>query len=165
MAAAQAKADRSCGCQRPDAGSARDSIREPGACQPLCPRASGRVQAPAHHDLPVVLLSSVSGGGQARIIATLATILAKHKIGLDAVLQLPADNWRGLPFVITTEPTSEQAIRTALNEMSSEDFLTEPPLRCPWSAAFNESTQSGTGKPASVPMLRSLMTQQNRRGG
>ena len=53
------------------------------------------------------------------IIALLAGILAKHKISLDAVLQLPAENWRDLPFVITTEPTTEQAIRTALNEMSS----------------------------------------------
>ena len=70
------------------------------------------------------------------IIATLAAILAKHRISLDAVLQLPADNWRGLPFVITTEPTSEQAIRTALNEMSSEDFLTEPPLAMPMERGF-----------------------------
>jgi len=51
---------------------------------------------------------------KAGIIATLATILAKHHIGIDAVLQLPREDWRDLPFVITTEPAKEQSLREAL---------------------------------------------------
>jgi homoserine dehydrogenase len=70
------------------------------------------------------------------IIASLAGCLAKHHISLDAVLQLPAANWRDLPFVITTEPTSEHAIRSALNEVSAADFLTEPPLAMPMERGF-----------------------------
>jgi homoserine dehydrogenase len=73
---------------------------------------------------------------KAGIIATLATILANHKIGLDAVLQLPTENWRDLPFVITTEPAKEQAIREAMAEVRALDFLIEPPLAMPMEKGF-----------------------------
>ena len=65
------------------------------------------------------------------IIAALAGILAEKKISLDAVLQLPCDNKQDVPFVITVEPTSEQAVREAVDQMSSLDFLLEPPLALP----------------------------------
>ncbi len=65
------------------------------------------------------------------IIAALARILADKQISLEAVLQLPSDNWHDLPFVITVHPTSEQSIRDALAEMSSHEFLVEPPLAMP----------------------------------
>src|SRR5258707_1145581 len=68
---------------------------------------------------------------QPGIIAKLAGILADKGISLDAVLQIPAQNWRDLPFVITVEPTSEQAIREAMADMSSHEFLIEPPLAMP----------------------------------
>src|SRR6266436_521562 len=68
---------------------------------------------------------------QPGIIAKLAGILAEKGISLDAVLQIPAQNWRDLPFVITVEPTSEQSIREALADMSSHEFLIEPPLAMP----------------------------------
>jgi len=65
------------------------------------------------------------------IIATLARILADKQISLEAVLQLPSDNFRDLPFVITVHPTSEQSIREALAEMATHEFLVEPPLAMP----------------------------------
>jgi homoserine dehydrogenase len=65
------------------------------------------------------------------IIAALAGVLAEKKISLDAVLQLPCDNKQDVPFVITVEPTSEQAVREAVDQMSSLDFLLEPPLALP----------------------------------
>ncbi len=70
------------------------------------------------------------------IIATLAGILAKHKISLDAILQLPSENWRDLPFVLTTVPTREQAIREAITEMRTADFLLESPLAMPLEKGF-----------------------------
>jgi homoserine dehydrogenase len=73
---------------------------------------------------------------KAGIIATLATILAKHQIGIDAVLQLPAENWRDLPFVVTTEPAVEQSIREAVVEIRGADFLVEPPLALPMEKGF-----------------------------
>ena len=73
---------------------------------------------------------------KAGIIATLATILAKHSIGIDAVLQLPTENWRDLPFVITTEQAKEQAIRNAMLEVREADFLVEPPLAMPMESGF-----------------------------
>ncbi|HLH01636.1 MAG TPA: homoserine dehydrogenase [Bryobacteraceae bacterium] len=73
---------------------------------------------------------------KAGIIATLAAILAKHKIGIDAVLQLPREDWRDLPFVITTEPAREKAIRDALIEIRELEFLVEPPLAMPMVRGF-----------------------------
>lgn len=70
------------------------------------------------------------------IIAKLATVLAEQQISIDAVLQLPAANWRDLPFVITTEPAPEQAIRDAISEMSALQFLLEPPLVMPMEVAL-----------------------------
>jgi homoserine dehydrogenase len=65
------------------------------------------------------------------IISALAGILAVKHISLDAVLQVPCDNKRDLPFVITLEPTTEEAVRQAVEEMSKLDFLIEPPLALP----------------------------------
>ena len=73
---------------------------------------------------------------KAGIIATLATTLAKHRIGIDAVLQLPREDWRDLPFVITTEPTQEQALCAALVEIRDTDFLVEPPFAMPMERGF-----------------------------
>ena len=73
---------------------------------------------------------------KAGIIATLATILAKHKIGIDAVLQLPREDRRDLPFVITTEPAKEQSLRDALLEIREADFLVEPPFAMPMERGF-----------------------------
>jgi homoserine dehydrogenase len=73
---------------------------------------------------------------KAGIIATLATILAKHNIGIDAVLQLPREDWRDLPFVVTTEPAKEQAIRGAVMDIRDADFLVEPPLAMPMERGF-----------------------------
>lgn len=65
------------------------------------------------------------------IIATLAGILAHKHISLEAVLQQPSEDKTDLPFVITVEPTSEQAIQEAVLEMSRLDFLTQSPLALP----------------------------------
>ncbi len=65
------------------------------------------------------------------IIAALAGILAGKRIGLEAVLQEPCETKNDLPFVITVETTSEQAIRDAVETMSKLDFLLEPPLALP----------------------------------
>jgi homoserine dehydrogenase len=73
---------------------------------------------------------------KAGIIAMLATILAKRKIGIDAVLQLPREDWRDLPFVITTEPAKEQSLREALVEIREADFLVEPPFAMPMERGF-----------------------------
>lgn len=73
---------------------------------------------------------------KAGIIATLATILAKHNIGIDAVLQLPREDWRDLPFVVTTEAAREQAIRAAIVDIRDADFLVEPPFAMPMERGF-----------------------------
>ena len=70
------------------------------------------------------------------IIAALAAILAEHEISIDAVLQLPDEDWRDLPFVITVEETDEDRIRRALVRMTELDFMLEPPLALPMEAGL-----------------------------
>ncbi len=65
------------------------------------------------------------------IIAQLATALAAEGISIDSVLQLPQENWRDLPFVITVEPATEQSIRAAIARMAELNFLVEHPLAMP----------------------------------
>ncbi len=65
------------------------------------------------------------------IIARLASVLADQRISIDSVMQLPIENWRDLPFVITVEPTTEESILAAIREMQNMNFLLEPPLAMP----------------------------------
>jgi homoserine dehydrogenase len=73
---------------------------------------------------------------RAGIIARLAGILASKHIGLEAVLQLPCDTKHDLPFVITTEQTTEKSITEAIEEMSQLDFMREAPLALPLETAL-----------------------------
>lgn len=70
------------------------------------------------------------------IIAKLAGILAGKHISLEAVLQEPCETKHDLPFVITVEPTSEQSVRQAVEEMSHLDFLREAPVALPMETAL-----------------------------
>lgn len=70
------------------------------------------------------------------IIAALGRILADKDIGVEAVLQLPSESKRNLPFVITVEPTSEKAVREAAETMSNLEFMVEPPLVLPMETAL-----------------------------
>ena len=65
------------------------------------------------------------------IIAALAGILAECNISIDAILQLPSENKKNLPFVITVEPTTGEAVALALAKMAPLPFLVEPPLALP----------------------------------
>lgn len=65
------------------------------------------------------------------IIAALSAVLAEKQISLDAVLQLPCESKDNLPFVITLEPTPEEAVQDAVRSMSSLDFLVEAPVAFP----------------------------------
>ncbi|HEX3875977.1 MAG TPA: homoserine dehydrogenase [Bryobacteraceae bacterium] len=65
------------------------------------------------------------------IIATLAGILMRKNIGVEAVLQEPCETREDLPFVIIAEPTYEHSIREALEEMSRLEFMRETPLALP----------------------------------
>jgi homoserine dehydrogenase len=65
------------------------------------------------------------------IIATLAGILMRKNIGVEAVLQEPCDTRHDLPFVIIAEPTYEHSMREAIEEMSQLEFMQESPLALP----------------------------------
>lgn len=65
------------------------------------------------------------------IIAEVATLLAKHGISIDAVLQKPGYPHSKLPFVMTLGPCSTAAIRSALEEVRQLDFHVQAPLDLP----------------------------------
>ena len=72
------------------------------------------------------------------IIATLAGVLAEKHISLEAVLQKPCETKRDLPFVITVEPTSEQAIRDAVERCRSWISCRSRRWRCRWRRLYEE---------------------------
>ena len=65
------------------------------------------------------------------IIAALATVLSRHGISIDAVLQKPGYPHGALPFVITIEPCSTSLLAGALEEIARMDFHVQPPLHLP----------------------------------
>ena len=105
-----------------------------GSPQRVSPFAHERLED--YRPIPVTLLKSAyylrfRVEDRPGIIAQLAQVLSRNQISLDAVLQIPSQNWRDLPFVITVQPTTEQSIRNAVAEMAEHDFLLEPPLALP----------------------------------
>ena len=65
------------------------------------------------------------------ILAAISQVLATYSINVDAVLQLPGHAREALPFAITLEPCSQQALDAALAEIAKLHFLVQPPLCLP----------------------------------
>jgi homoserine dehydrogenase len=65
------------------------------------------------------------------IIATLATILAKSSINIDAVLQKPGCSKSHLPFLITLEECKPSLVDQALTQINALDFMVQPCLHLP----------------------------------
>jgi len=68
---------------------------------------------------------------QPGIVASIAAVLAKESISLDAVLQKPGYPHEHLPFVMTIEKCSSHALNHALKEIDQFDFHVQPPLCLP----------------------------------
>jgi homoserine dehydrogenase len=65
------------------------------------------------------------------ILAAISQVLATYAINVDAVLQLPGHPREALPFAITLEPCSQQALEAALAEIGKLHFLAQAPLCLP----------------------------------
>ena len=65
------------------------------------------------------------------ILAEIAVVLAKYKIGVDAVLQKPGFPETALAFVMTLEACDSSVLNKALAEITKLDFHAEPPLCLP----------------------------------
>lgn len=68
---------------------------------------------------------------QPGIIAELAAVLARHSLNIDAVIQERGFERHSLPFVITLEWLSDQAVQAAIEEMKAFGFLRDHPLELP----------------------------------
>lgn len=65
------------------------------------------------------------------IIASLASVLARHGINIDAVFQRPGYPKDRLPFVISLEECAASTLERALCEIDSCDFFIQPTLALP----------------------------------
>jgi homoserine dehydrogenase len=65
------------------------------------------------------------------ILAEIAAVLAKYRIGIDAVLQKPGFPESALSFVMTLEACDSAVLRRSLAEIAEFDFHVEPPLCLP----------------------------------
>ena len=66
------------------------------------------------------------------ILGRVCTILGRHRINIDSVLQEPECTKQHLPFVMSLEPTQEKHVTRALKEISRLPFLAERPLLLPF---------------------------------
>ena len=65
------------------------------------------------------------------IIASLATILDKHNINIDSVLQKPGCPKSHLPFLITLEDYKASLVEQAIEQINALDFMVQPCLHMP----------------------------------
>ena len=65
------------------------------------------------------------------ILADLARIFSENGIDIDAVFQAPYEDKAALPFVVTLEPVSGEALGAALVSIGALDFHVVPPLALP----------------------------------
>ena len=63
------------------------------------------------------------------IVASIAAVLARFEINVDAVFQKPGYDKNHLPFVVTVEACSAVKLAAALEEISGSEFLVEAPLK------------------------------------
>jgi homoserine dehydrogenase len=63
------------------------------------------------------------------IVASIATVLARFEINVDAVFQKPGYDKSALPFVVTLEACSGLKLNAALEEISRSEFLVEAPVK------------------------------------
>jgi homoserine dehydrogenase len=66
------------------------------------------------------------------ILSRVCTILARHGINSDSVLQEPGHSKSRLPFVMTLEPTREERVARAVLDIRRLPFLAAPPLTMPF---------------------------------
>lgn len=65
------------------------------------------------------------------IIATIAATLSERGINIDAILQKSGFPKAELPFVVTLEPCGSSVLQEALTNLSTSDFLVQPPVHFP----------------------------------
>jgi homoserine dehydrogenase len=69
---------------------------------------------------------------QPGILGRVCTILGRHRINIDSVLQEPDCEKRRLPFIMTLEQTEQKHVTRAIKEIARLPFLAERPLLIPF---------------------------------
>jgi len=100
-----------------------------GARPPMVPRPDVIDQVSSDFTAPFYVRFTVAD--RPGIIAALATVLAKHSINIDAILQEPGFPADARPFVISLEATPASTIQAALQALSAFDFHVAAPVALP----------------------------------
>ncbi|HEV2500670.1 MAG TPA: homoserine dehydrogenase [Terriglobia bacterium] len=90
-----------------------------------------RIAPPGEHESAAYLRLVVRD--RPGILARVCSILARHRINIDSVLQEPGHAKQKLPFVMTLEPVKEKQLQLAGREIARLPFLAAPPLILPFS--------------------------------
>lgn len=96
--------------------------------------AAVRAEVTAEFESPYYIRFTVAD--RPGIIATLATVFARHGINIDAVLQRPGFPEGRRPFVVSLDPAPASAIERAVQEIAAFDFHNVPPVALPVLAAL-----------------------------
>lgn len=89
-----------------------------------------RISPAGDHEMTAYLRLGVKD--RPGILAKVCSILARHHINIDSVLQEPAMPKNRLPFVMTLEPTKERNVVRAVKEISRLSFNAAPPVMMPF---------------------------------
>ncbi len=89
-----------------------------------------RVVSDAQHEVAAYLRLVVHD--KPGILARVSTVLARHRINIDSVLQEPLQPKERMPFVMTLELVKEKYIRSAVEEIARLPFMAQRPLMLPF---------------------------------
>jgi homoserine dehydrogenase len=89
-----------------------------------------RISPSGDHEMTAYLRLGVKD--RPGILAKVCSILARHHINIDSVLQEPAMPKHRLPFVMTLEPTKEKNVIRAVKEIARLSFNAAPPVMMPF---------------------------------
>jgi len=107
------------------------AIARRAGARPAAAEAAAEVPASVSGELTVPHYLRFVVRDRPGIVAEIATVLSKYRVGIDALLQKPGYPESALPFIMTLEPCSSFVLGRALEEIARMDFHVEPPLCLP----------------------------------
>jgi len=107
------------------------AIARRAGARPAAAEAAAEVPASVSGELTVPHYLRFVVRDRPGIVAEIATVLSKYRVGIDALLQKPGYPESALPFIMTLEPCSSFVLDRALDEIARMDFHVEPPLCLP----------------------------------
>ncbi len=107
------------------------TIARRAGARPAAPEAPAEIPASVSGELTVPHYLRFVVRDRPGIVAEIAAVLSKYRVGIDALLQKPGYPESALPFIMTLEACSSFVLDKALEEIGRMDFHVEPPMCLP----------------------------------